>query len=71
MLNDGSVITVQSDLEVRILATSVMMEVLTPSGWRAKLEIWEWGDFSGLEIVQGAANACARAFHDVEVDHGG
>lgn len=29
------------------------------------------GDCCGLEVVEGAASASARAFHDVEVDHGG
>jgi hypothetical protein len=68
MIHDRSVIRVKPDPEVRILAFSFMSASITRSSWRAKLKI---GNVFGLEAIQGAGSTRSRAFHDMEVDHGG
>lgn len=71
MIHDRPVIRVKSDLELRILATSLRAVFLLPSCWRAKLIKWGCEKFDVLQVVERAGSAVSRTLHDVQVDHGG
>ncbi|OYV03943.1 MAG: hypothetical protein CFE26_19520 [Verrucomicrobiales bacterium VVV1] len=64
VITDRSVIRGKNDAEVRIMATSLMKDVLGPSCWQAKLELSLWGGLrrsvKGVRSYKGSAARLAR-----------